>query len=118
MPDKITINEQLQLASVVPYGKVTSDEIENSINELARLFKEEKIDKVLVDTTKIEALPNAARLYSLSKKFPAVLKFALVASRDQLIFEELQFIETTSINKGKMVKVFESAEKAGDWLAD
>ena len=116
MPDKININEELQLVSIISYGKVTSDEIGESIDTIAKLFREKKINKVLVDTTKQKDVPNIGSLYYLSKRIPHGLKIAIVMSTEQVTFEDLKFFETTSINKGKLMKVFKSIKDAENWL--
>ena len=116
MPDKISIDEELKLLTILSYGKVTSDDISESIDTLTKLFHEGKIDKVLVDTTKQESVPSFSKLFTLSERFPPGLKIALFATKEQLTYVNLDFFELTSKNKHKMVQVFNSISEAKEWL--
>ena len=118
MPDKININEKLKFVTIFSYGKVTNDDISESIDTVAKLFHEGKINKVLVDTTKQVSVPDVVGFYDLSKKFPYGLKIALLTTKEQLSFEGLKFFETTSFNKGKDLKIFNLIEEAKNWLFD
>ncbi len=118
MPDKINIDEKLKFAKILSYGEVTNDDIDESINTVARLFHDGKINKVLVDTTKQESVPSVISFYKFSKKFPFGLKIALLATKEQMSFVDLKFFETTSFNKGKFLNIFNSIEDAKNWLFD
>ncbi len=118
MPDKINIKEELKFATILSYGKVTRDDISESINTVAKLFHEGKINKVLVDATKQKSVPSIGEFYDLSKVFPDGIKIAILTTKEQLSSEHLKFFVTTSLTKGKDLRIFNSIEKAKNWLFD
>ena len=95
MPEKINLNEELKFVTILSYGKVTSDDISETMDTLTKLFQEGKINKVLADTTKQVNVPSLFKIYYLSEKLPHGLKIALLANKEQLSFEQVKFFEIT-----------------------
>lgn len=116
MPDKLLVIEKEKLVKIVSSGEVTDSDIAKSIDTITKLFDQGKISKVIVDTRNQEMLPEAGSLYFLSEKLPAGLKIALVITKNQKTKMALKFFETTSYNKGKSMKIFESLGEAKIWL--
>ena len=116
MPDQLKIIGSLNLAIIRSYGIVTKEDIRDSIIAVEALFHSGKINVVLVDATEQEYLPNVISLYNLSNELPFGVKIALFAHTDQITFENLQFFETTSHNKGKLLRLFRDKKEALMWL--
>ncbi|MBL4861814.1 MAG: hypothetical protein JKY09_02200 [Crocinitomicaceae bacterium] len=116
MPDNIRIYRDIQLISIKSCGNVSREDILESIEMLSKLFNLKTIDKVMIDTSQQEKIPTISNLYELSKKIPYGLKIAIVSTLTQMSYNNLKFFETTSSNKGKMLKVFKSVEEAELWL--
>lgn len=118
MPDEFNIVDEEKLAVIKSYDDVTNTDIRHSIQQIIKSFNEKRINKVLVDTTLQKGLPNYLQIYELSEELPHGIKMALITKPDQLTLETLRFFELTSSNKGKLMKIFDSGEKARIWLSE
>ncbi|MBL4862949.1 MAG: hypothetical protein JKY09_08040 [Crocinitomicaceae bacterium] len=98
------------------YCTVKTNDIATSIDRISELFYDKKTRRVILDTTIVENVPNVWSLYEISKKIPDGIRIAVVTSKKQLSCKNLSFFETTSRNKGKTVRVFNSMSDAENWL--
>jgi len=73
MPDNIKINKEIGVIEIQSYGKVTFEDIAGSIDKAKQIFEDEGINKILVDTTKIESTPSTIEIFKLFSSFPQEL---------------------------------------------
>ncbi len=118
MSDLINVNEELKLATISTYGEISVEEIAQSIEMVNQLYLDGIIDKVMVFADMQEKLPTFDELYKVSKIFSSELKIALMMSKNKQPLQELKFLEITSQNKGKPVKIFNSMHEANSWLSE
>lgn len=116
MPDKIKINEESGIVEIISFGAVSKRDIESSIAKTNQINEEIGINKVLVDTTEQDSMPNTFDIFSLFSQFPRDLRVALLANQDQPTSQEILFSETVAVNRGLTVRVFKSREEALSWL--
>ena len=116
MPEEIRINLELEIIEVLSYGKVTGDTLDASLQEVIRLEKETGINRILVDTTNQTEMPGVMTVYNFANELPRNIRFAVVASEQQVTKEDQDFFETVARNRGFIVREFASRDKAITWL--
>jgi hypothetical protein len=116
MPDKVHVNREQKLIQVQSYGVVTRDDIAESIASIREIFDSEGINKVLVDTTGQEKMPNTIDTFELFAAFPRAFRLALLIQQSQVTERDIAFAETVGFNRGVQVKIFHDKEPALRWL--
>ena len=116
MPDKIQVNEDLGIIEVESFGKVSKDDIAQSIANIREIFVEKNITRILVDTRKQETMPSTMDIFGLFSVFPREFKFALLVEQSQTTKESLSFAESVGVNRGVCMKIFDEKESALHWL--
>jgi hypothetical protein len=116
MPDKIFVNEDLDIIEVESFGEVTADEIARSIAKVREIYSEKGVSKILVDTCKQESLPTTIDIFDLFSTFPREFKLAILVKQSQITEEDLDFIETIAVNRAIRMKIFSERDVALEWL--
>ena len=112
MPDVIKINEESDIVEIKSFGVVSEKNIKSSIAKVTQINEEIGINKVLVDTTEQESMPNIIDIFFLFSRFPRDLRVALLANQDQSTLKEILFSETVAVNRGITVKIFQLRDEA------
>ena len=115
MPDYIIFNENLSLIEIDSTGIVLKEDIQKSIERVNQLSLS-GINRVLVDTTKQIKLPSTFDVFEIFSMFPRGIKVALLVSKNQSTFGDINFAETVAMNRGISVRVFETREESLSWL--
>ena len=116
MPDKVQVNKDQKFILVQSYGVVTREDIAESIASVREIFDNEGINKVLVDTTGQEKMPNTIDTYELFAEFPRAFRLALLIQQSQVTARDIAFVETVGFNRGVQMKIFHDKEQALRWL--
>ena len=116
MPDKVLLNEELEIIEVQSYGEVTGVDISNSIRQIVEIQRDSDIDKLLVDTTRQETLPSPIEIVKIFSAYPRDLKTALLVNASQATVDDVEFVETVAVNRGKRIQMHYDQEKALRWL--
>lgn len=116
MPDVIKINEESDIVEIKSFGVVSKKDIKSSIAKATQINEEIGINKVLVDTTEQESMPNTFDIFFLFSRFPRDLRVALLANQDQSTLKDIIFSGTVAVNRGITVRIFKSREKALSWF--
>ncbi len=99
-------------------GEITPDVILAYVQELARVTRSSRCDRVLHDYRKAVLRLSTLLIHKIPQLYQtAGLSFlcrrALLVSRD---LEDYQFYETTATNQGQIIQVFTEIEEARAWL--
>ncbi len=116
MPEKVTLNKDLNIIEVSSYGSVASEHVTRSVSEVERLHQETGINKVLVDTTGLTSFPGTIDAYEIAKSFPRTLRIAVFILEEQKTRFDLRFTETVAQNYGIDLRLFNSKDDALEWL--
>ena len=117
MPDEVRYNQELKIIEVESYGDVTRDDILGSIEKIKRIQTDTGVDKLLVDTTRQEKLPDSVDIFEIFSAYPRTIKTALLLNPTQATAEDVEFVETVALNRGKKMKALDDRERALQWLA-
>lgn len=116
MPDIVKLNKKSNIIEIESIDVVSKEDIENSFKKMEELYKKHNANKILVDTTKQKQLPTITDLINIFAKLDPVFISALYYNKSQLTATNIQFIETVSVNRGKILKCFTEKESALEWL--
>ncbi len=116
MPDLLTINKDENIIEIKSYGVVSKNDIKESIAKIKQIYNEIGINKIIVDTTKQESMPDTMGIFDIFTTFPRDFKVALIRNDGQVTSEDIHFIETIAHNRGIMIKAFSSIDDAKEWL--
>ncbi|MAY02494.1 MAG: hypothetical protein CMQ38_05895 [Gammaproteobacteria bacterium] len=121
--NKVEFDREGYFISIVYYGPISLDDVEAVREEALRLSKKHFCYKLLTDfreasfdlsTTDIMDLPDStAKVYSEHGMSAGQVKRALVVGKKSL---SLSFLETVSLNRGQLVKIFKDINQAKSWL--
>lgn len=111
-----------QLIELTYSGSVTQVELAKSAHAALDLAKQLGTYKVMTDCTAMQAGHSLADLYFLSDWLITMkahrLKEAVIMPTEAASSELARFWETTCINRGLRVRVFDQREAAERWLLD
>ena len=116
MPEEIKVDEERGIIEIRSFGKVSRQDIENSISTVTRINRERGINRILVDTTRQQSVPHTTNIYQLLSDFPHDLRVALLADEAQPTFNDIGFLETVSKNRAIHISAFTSRDEALKWL--
>ncbi len=116
MPEKVSVDENLDIIIVQSFAAVSFEQMWESISAVRRLQKETGIDRVLVDAGDMELMPSTSEMFMLAKEFPRTMKIAVLISKMESLHESMQFGETVAQNRGANIRLFESKNAALEWL--
>ena len=117
MPETVSINKRLGVIQIDSSGDVDKRDLYSSLQSVLEIVEKTGLKKVLVDTTKQTKLPTIQVLHRFGKELSTrarMLKHAVTVS--QLPHNDLQFIETVSVNRGVNMRIFDSVDHALAWL--
>lgn len=93
------------------------DEWRKDLKEIGDLSVKHKCKYILADIRKLESTPSLDEIYeTVSSILPKDLRYALVSSPNHPIAEQSRHFETTSLQNGIRVAIFNSTKDAERWL--
>ena len=116
MPDKVSFNKELEIIEVESFGEVTGLDISNSIQQIKEIQQDSGVDRLLVDTTRQQTLPSPIEIVEIFSAYPRNLKTALLVDASQATVDDVEFVETVAVNRGKNIQLHYDREKALRWL--
>jgi hypothetical protein len=119
VPEKVTIREDLQIIQIESYGEVRAEDLQGSLEAVAKIRQERGLTKVFVDATKETSFPSTFPVFEFGSALANTIrgmKFAVAASPKT--DRDLRFLETVAANRGAHVSVFDSVEAALAWLIE
>ena len=119
MVPNVTYNADLQMVEVFSPGNLSEEDILGQRLQIERLILKHRAARVLVDTTALISLPATMALYDFvntfaETKIPRRVRFALLSGVSSA--RDVRFLETLSINRGYLVRAFNTREEALAWL--
>ena len=118
MPAVVSADEANKVIRVILHGVMDMAVVKQSVEDASEYYTQ-GYTKALIDVTEQELNPSTMDTYdlaiSLLNKVPK-LKQALFISKDST--SETRFLETVLLNRGGMMRIFWSEEKAIEWLMD
>lgn len=118
MPDVVRVNDELGIVEIESHGVVSKDDIAASFDQLKAILETQKIDKLLVDTTKQETMPTTGEIYELFTAFPTEYKMALLIDESQKTAEDISLVETVTVNRAIDARLFTDRAEAIAWLTE
>ena len=116
MPDKVVYNRELGVIEVDSYGVVTRDDISGSIEKIQQIQREQGVNRLLVDTTRQDQIPNSIDILEIFSNYPDDIQTVLLVEGEQATEEDVYLVETVAVNRGKNIKIYRDREKALEWL--
>lgn len=114
MKENVFYNPELEMIEVFSVGLVTYDDLKSDWQAVQSLLSLHDTHLVLVDATQQEALASTSALFRFSKELEYSTYYGVV--QGSLTDEDLSFLETTSLNKAKQLRVFKRRKDAIEWL--
>lgn len=120
MPYEIKYDEANDCVICRMSGELRIPELLDFGANAAALLKEHDCWRLLNDMREVKKLPSVVDIYNLPRlvgesEFPQQAKRAVVFSKDE---KDYQFLETVSVNRGQLLKVFDDIDDALAWLLD
>lgn len=114
MKENVFYNPELGMIEVISMGQVSTDDLLSDWQEVLSLLSAHQTNLVLVDATQQEALATTSALFRFSKMLKYSTYYGIV--QGSLTKKDLRFLETTSLNKAKQLRVFKNRADAIEWL--
>jgi hypothetical protein len=117
MPEEVTIREDLQVIQVTSYGDITTEDFKKTLDAILRTHQEQGLTKVLINGTEVTSYPTTFPVYDFGSQVASSLRGMKIAIAMSLMKQDVSvFFETVVINRGGIVKVFDSPDAALAWL--
>ena len=116
MPDEVRVNESKGIIEVVSSGDLTKQDMERTKAKLQSVLAENAFYRVLIDTTRLHAVPKTFEIFEAWSTHSRSFKIALLIMASSAIAKDVAFAETVGVNRGQVVKLFSDKEEALRWL--
>ncbi|MCB1044744.1 MAG: hypothetical protein KDC35_17505 [Acidobacteria bacterium] len=116
MPDLVAFNDVVGYIEVVSFDRVTEADIQGSIVRIVELSHEHGCNRVFVDATGQSTMPSTLEILRVFSDFPLHIKVAIFFQKGQVTQSDLQFVETVSLNRDRMIRIFSTRQAAISWL--
>lgn len=120
MPWSLTLHEPEHFVEIIYQGTVNQTDLKKSAEDSLALARSHAVTRVLADCRELEGGHSMADLYFLSdwlvKMQAYKLREAVLLPVSAMASDHARFWETTCINRGLNVKVFDSRDAALEWL--
>jgi hypothetical protein len=119
MPEVVSIDKKNKIILVRSWGAVTYEDLSSTREKVFELFSKKGLYKVLVDAREQTSIITISETYDFSESIgndprSREIKWAIVPSKHTI--EQASFLETTSLNRGLNVKLYDSIDSAMKWL--
>ena len=122
MPWDVQHNQKYGFIETTFNGHVTASELREAVTQHITLQKETGVTNVLADGSAVTNGPSLMAVIDLPRIFFAKLgmkrqtKMAIILPAAEKPRKLARFFETTSLNRGWFMKVFENRQSAVAWL--
>jgi hypothetical protein len=116
MPDEVRVKENDGIIEVVSCGVLTRQDMEGTKTKLQQIRADKKINRILIDTTRVESVPSTSDIFEALVTQPPGFRIAILVAASNAIIQDVAFAETVGVNRGKSIKVFLDAREARRWL--
>ena len=124
MPYKVSYDEQNKIVVARVFGVATPEDHGSAQEESFRLCREKNSLRVLVDlkdldtrlSTTLSSFGSGER--TAEADIPALTRIAYITPKDPKSAEDLKFATTVAANRGRIIRLFDSAEQAQQWLLE
>lgn len=111
------IGEDSQVIEVKFRGNINTEDFKKSLDAILGIRQDQGLTKVLVDATKATSYPSTTSIILFGSGVAEPLRGIRLAIASPLkIQENPAFFETVTINRGAVVRAFDSADEALAWL--
>ena len=121
MPWNIKLNDEKKIVELAYFGVVSADDLNKALAAALKLSKENEIKLFLADCSQMIGGHSVTDLYYLATIYEASgftrdMKEALLMPAMQSTHEQVKFYETTCLNNGFNVRIFNEVGEAINWL--
>ncbi|MBN1392676.1 MAG: hypothetical protein JW947_07720 [Sedimentisphaerales bacterium] len=123
MPYKVSYDEKDNIVLVKVSGKPIREEHISAQNEAFRLCRENNCQSMLVDLLDLNTensstmdCYNFGEILAAADLFPLTRIAHVLPKDDRKSIEDVKFAVTVAANRGRIIEVFNSLEKAKEWL--
>jgi hypothetical protein len=114
MTQKIVYDDAVDVIRVAVEGEMTLDGKPDLVDTFARLKSEYSCNRILMNLSKVKKTPSVTHLYEFAGKLPFDLYIGLMVGSNNNA--DFIFLENTSMNRGRNVRIFVDEEQALSWL--
>lgn len=112
----VKINENLDIVEIEFSGDISFEECMHSLELLKSHRKESKIRKAIINTVKLESMPETSLLFTFAAALPNDMRIALIFSPDQPTMQDIRFIDNVAFNRKIDIRRFETRDDAIRWI--
>jgi hypothetical protein len=116
MPQDVKMNTEHNVIEVRSYGHVSLRHLSASREWVELIMKQSGFNRVLVDATELETLPDTENLKQFGSTLPRSAKFAAVLPDEEAPAKNLALILRSLGKQGGVSKTFFSKKQALAWL--
>ncbi|MGI9238450.1 MAG: hypothetical protein ACR2QZ_13700 [Woeseiaceae bacterium] len=116
MSQEITYDEDDRLIRIRVWGQVSIDDMVASKVECMRLHENHGANTLIVDAREQETSAPLFDIFDFGDAWPREIRVAILAGSKTP--EDLMFMETVAMQRGKIMRIFFSETEALDWLQD
>ena len=117
MSDEIFVNERDKIIEVVSSGVLTRQDMERAKTIFQEIFSEKGIDRIFIDTTRLESAPSVFDIFEVFATLPIGFKLAILVTPSSPIINDVTFAGTVGSNRGTTVKICLDQNEARQWLS-
>lgn len=114
MPEKISYDRDADLIRIRVWGDDPIEDWHSSKQEVIRLHKTHGTSMLLVDVREQQSAPSVLDIFDFAEDWPRQIHLAILVGENTT--DDIAFLETAAINRGKKVRLFYDKGDALKWL--
>ena len=107
-------DNELEVIRVRHHGQSDVEDFRQARDWVVRLQEEHDNVRVVVNLQEVTDAPPTLDIYQFASELPIQLHIAMVCGSE--LHEDLHFLETVAMNRGRRIKLFANEADALSWL--
>lgn len=116
MPEEVSYDHNADLIRIRVWGDDPIEDWLSSKQEVIRLHEMHGTSMLLVDVREQESAPAILDIFDFAEDWPQEIRVAILAGENTV--DDVAFLETAAINRGKEMRLFYDESEALGWLRD
>ena len=116
MPEEVSYDHNADLIRVRVWGDDPIEDWLSSKQEVVRLHETHGTSMLLVDVREQESAQSIPDIFDFAEDWPQEIRAAILVGEDTV--DDIAFLETAALNRGKEIRLFYDDSEAQRWLRD
>ena len=116
MSHAVDFDSELGVIRVKHWGRADIEDLQRAFSKVMQLHEKHGTGDVILDLQGLDVAPPTMELFEFASDLPVELQIAMVFGEHT--HDDLRFIETVAVNRGRNINLFDNDPDALEWLGE